>query len=436
MKKLISIMLVMLLLFNFIFCNGAYAKEADETASHAEEVFMEESAAPSNTAMPELIEEGTVSQTQNSSEKVSTSNLSYGASIVGVITGILARIVNVLVFQIDILMSNITYGKESKDGIFNEKSGTTYWLTIERMVFNRVPLFNINYFDGDENASFDQNNNPKNYKVGSIYILADKNNNEIKLGIARVFYISRIIALAIGLLVLIYIGIRMAISSVATEQAKYKKMLIGWVESILLIFFMLYIMSFVIRIGEILTSSFYELEQQVISLVSEEGQNQSGQLNKGTTFEETIRNQTINYTINKSGLDLTFWSIVYWLLLLMEFKFFWTYIKRFLMIGFLIAISPLITITYSIDKAGDGRAQAFSIWMKEFVTNVLIQPLHALIYIIFVLTANNIAEEAPILAVAFFLAMGTVEKMVKLIFNVSATTLKGLHEVNPLKRGK
>ncbi len=427
MKKLISIMLVMLLLFNFIFCNGTYAREASSSPTKAEEVMMD-NAPQTNTAGADILENGETSLTQNSSEKVSTSALSYGASIVGVITGILARIINVIVLQIDILLAQLTYGKETVDGA----ERTVYWLTIERIVFNRVPLFNINYFDGDEDAIFDtKNSNAKTYNVGNLTVFADPNNNAIKVGIAKVFYISRTIALAIGLLVLIYIGIRMAISTVATEQARYKKMLISWVESVLIIFLMLYIMSFTIRFGEIITTALYNLEQQVISLVTDDSNTSS---TENVTFEEKIRNQTINYTTNKSGLDLTFWSIVYWLLLLMEFKFFWTYIKRFLMIGFLIAVSPLITITYSIDKAGDGRAQAFSTWMKEFITNILIQPLHALIYIIFVLTANNIAEEAPIIAVVFFLAMGTVEKMVKVIFNMSA--LRGIHDVNPLKRGK
>ena len=64
--------------------------------------------------------------------------------------------------------------------------------------------------------------------------------------------------------------------------------------------------------------------------------------------------------------------------------------KRFLMVGFLIVISPLITITYSIDKAGDGKAQAFSTWLKEFMVNILIQPLHALIYLVFVLMAKRL----------------------------------------------
>ena len=32
-------------------------------------------------------------------------------------------------------------------------------------------------------------------------------------------------------------------------------------------------------------------------------------------------------------------------------------------------ISPLISITYSIDKIGDGKSQALNTWLKEFIYN-------------------------------------------------------------------
>lgn len=98
-------------------------------------------------------------------------------------------------------------------------------------------------------------------------------------------------------------------------------------------------------------------------------------------------------------------------------------------------ISPLVTITYSIDKAGDGKAQAFSTWMKEFMLNVLIQPLHAIIYLVFLLTANEIAERAPLVAIALLMAMGQAERMVKTIFDVKdGVSIKGMDKT--FKKGK
>ena len=140
-----------------------------------------------------------------------------------------------------------------------------------------------------------------------------------------------------------------------------------------------------------------------------------------------MRLSTFDSIFSEAGYNLAMLSIAYWALLYTEIKFLWLYSKRLLMVGFLILISPLITITYPIDKAGDGRAQAFSTWMKEFLLNVLIQPLHALLYLIFILSANAIASESIIVAVALLFAMGQAERMVKVIFNMKGSaSLRGI----------
>lgn len=128
------------------------------------------------------------------------------------------------------------------------------------------------------------------------------------------------------------------------------------------------------------------------------------------------------------GMTVAAYSIAFWLLIFTEFKFFMMYVKRFFAVSFLIVISPLITITYSIDKAGDGKAQAFSAWFKEYLTNILIQPLQAMLYLVFVFSINEIATKAPIVGIIFLLSLTRAEKIVKTIFNLrelsSISTLK------------
>lgn len=405
MKKTIALLLVILLMFNFIFANGAYASQPD--GDQGDRMPLTQNVAPSNSLMAELTESGTASQTQDNATKVTLSFGSVGASIIGFITGIIARLLNVFIaLQVDIIMSDLTCSTEENDG----EEEFQFFFTIDRAVFNRVPLFNVNYFDTEET-----------YTVGDTTITANASNLAIKESISSVYFLCRILALAIGLLVLIYIGIRMAISTIASEQAKYKKMLISWVESVIIIFLMPYLISLVFSFGELLTDSFYEIRNNLL------GNTANGTNGTYDIFEDTIRSTTLDLVFSLSGLQLTMWSIIYWCLLFAEMKFLWTYLKRFLMVGFLIIISPLITITYSIDKAGDGKAQAFSIWFKEFIVNVLIQPLHALIYLIFVLTANAIAASSPIVALAMLMAMGQVERMVKVIFDLRGlVTLRGV----------
>jgi len=179
-----------------------------------------------------------------------------------------------------------------------------------------------------------------------------------------------------------------------------------------------YIMSIFFSLGESLTNIFYNIRTSLL----ESGNPVPGTMNGVYgVFEETIRKQLVLKLTSISGLTLAVWSLIYWVLLFTEIKFLWLYLKRLLMVGFLIVISPIITITYSIDKVGDGKAQAFSTWLKEFILNVLIQPLHALLYIIFVFSANAIASTSPIVALALLMSMSQAERMVKVIFDMKGS---------------
>lgn len=64
---------------------------------------------------------------------------------------------------------------------------------------------------------------------------------------------------------------------------------------------------------------------------------------------------------------------------------------------------------------------------QRILLNVLIQPLHALLYLIFILSANAIASESIIVSVALLFAMGQAERMVKVIFNMKGSaSLRGI----------
>lgn len=398
MKKIITSLLIFVLLFNFICSrNVVYAGSPDEQAKNS---AYTEKAPVSNEGPAEILESGTVSQKQDSATKVALGIGDAFATGVGMVTGILARVINIIVVLLDVMMGVMTASEENGE--------TYFWFTLDRVVFNRVPLFNANYFETEDT-----------YMVGKdLEIASNEGNRKIKESVLMPYRICKTLSIILSLLVLIYIGIRMALSTVASDQAKYKKMFISWVESIVLLFCMVYIMIAIVSVGDALTGMFYKLRCELINT------------NQGFgVFEDTVRSQIWGKIFSMSGLQLTMWSIIYWCLLFSQVKFFLLYAKRLLMMGLLIAVSPLIIITYSIDKAGDGKAQVFSSWMKEFVVNALIQPLHALIYLIFVLSANTIAIQAPLVALALLMAMGTVEKMVKVIFDLKGlSTLKGVNE--------
>ncbi len=409
MKKVLTSILLMLLIFNFIFCNyTVYGEEGSTSATqnaYTEPVDTNEV----TKGAAEMESSGTVNGK-------STQSSSYGGSIVGTLLGALSRLVNIIFLQVDVLISHIANNPSAGGFSSTGTNGESFWFSIDKTVFNRVALFNINYFNTD------------NYKVGNQTIVADANNTKIKESIVTSYYICRILALAISAVILIYIGIRMAISSVATEQAKYKKMLLSWVESIVILFLMPYIMSLLFNVGESITEVFYNIRCSLI------GKTVPGSTGTYGVFENTVRAKIFGTITQESGLGLAMWSIIYWILLFNELKFLWLYLKRVLMVGFLIIISPIITITYSIDKVGDGQAQAFNMWIKEFILNVFIQPLHAVIYLVFIFSANAIATSSPLLALALLFAMGQAERMVKVIFDMKGSvTLRGVNKF--MKKG-
>ncbi len=406
MKKVLTSILVILLMFNFIFCNYiVYAVTptpggGEEEMSQLEKAYVEPT--DENIHNGELAADTEENGGDSTAKSAATGNN-------GIVIGILARAINYIAIQVDVLISHLANNPAS-GGLDDDEM---FWFSIDKAVFNRVALFNINYFDTKDS-----------YKVGDKEITADHNNLKIKENITTSYYICRIISLALSVIILIYIGIRMAISTVASDQAKYKKMLMGWVESIVILFVMPYIMSALFTFGESVTGIFYNIRNSLL------GQKVPGSaIGEYGVFEETVRKQIFVKMYDCSGLNLALWSLIYWAILFNELRFLWLYLKRVLIVGFLLIISPIITITYSIDKVGDGKAQAFGLWMKEFILNVLIQPLHALLYLIFIFSANSIAMSSPLVGVALLFAMGQAERMVKVIFDMKGSvTLRGINK--------
>lgn len=68
-------------------------------------------------------------------------------------------------------------------------------------------------------------------------------NRLVKENVAQWFYAIRSFALAALLVILIYIGIRMATSTIASDKAKYKQMLLNWLASIVILMILPYIIA-------------------------------------------------------------------------------------------------------------------------------------------------------------------------------------------------
>ena len=80
---------------------------------------------------------------------------------------------------------------------------------------------------------------------------------------------------------------------------------------------------------------------------------------------------------------------------------------------FLTIIAPLVALTYPIDKMNDGKAQAFNAWFKEYIFNLLIQPMHLIIYTVLVGSAMEFASKNIIYVVVCLGFMVPAEKLLR-----------------------
>ena len=84
--------------------------------------------------------------------------------------------------------------------------------------------------------------------------------------------------------------------------------------------------------------------------------------------------------------------------------------------AFFTLIAPLIALTYPIDKIKDGQAQAFTTWLREYIFNALLQPMHLLLYVIFVSSASDLVKSNPLYAVVAIGFMLPAEKFFRKMF--------------------
>lgn len=228
--------------------------------------------------------------------------------------------------------------------------------------------------------------------------------------IATWYNAFRTFALVALLSVLVYIGIRIILSSSSAEsKAKYKKMLVDWVTAICLLFVLHYIMAFVLDFSQKITEIFK------VTTLSEGGVDY---------FMTTIRNSIIQ----ENGSQFRYWgyAIMYMALVILTVTFTFEYIKRLIFISLLTMIAPLIALTYPLDKIRDGQAQGFMLWLREYVFNCLIQPVHLLLYTMIVGTAIQTMKN-PIIAIVALALFRPAEIFLRKLFGFDkATTMNNL----------
>ena len=258
--------------------------------------------------------------------------------------------------------------------------------TPEEIFLGKIDLLSIDFISG------------KNYE-------GDTNQSsgwlEIRKVISQWYQVLRMVAI-IGLLsVLIYTGIKVMISANAKDKAKYKEWIMNWLMAAAILFSMHIIMAFIVSV----TGEFSKLI----------GNSSKGILINGSSASNLIG--LVRFMIQADDFYIKIgYEVMYIALIWYTLKFTFVYLKRVLNMAFLTLIAPIVALTYTLDKINDGKAQGFEMWLKEYIFNALLQPMHCILYYVLVGSAVQLAAANPIYGIVVLAFMAEAEKLLKKIF--------------------
>lgn len=262
-------------------------------------------------------------------------------------------------------------------------------VTIDKLVFNKVDKVSIDYW---------------NYTNSNATEISTPIKNYMAIPVQKWYKVFNRIAVMVYMIVLVYIGIAVMLSSTGEKRARYKELTMTWVIGIAILFLFPYVMKYIIKLNDALTNmianvstSFGFTQQEgtggdlgqlgFLDVAFEYGKPEfSKHLGNSKDIITFTRNVAIGVKDGGSGNKKTNANIalalVYDVLIGQTLVILIMYYKRAFMMAFLIVIFPLVAMSYVIDKIGDGKSQSFGLWFKEFLVNVVVQTFHAIVYVL------------------------------------------------------
>ncbi len=288
-------------------------------------------------------------------------------------------------------------------------------LTVETLIFNKYPNTSLNLFQGM--GQF-------NTYIGNPGV-----SGTIAKSVNDFYSFFVKIAIVAYMVILLYVGIRILLNAGTDKQAKYKEYLLYWVEGILILFFFPYIMKYTIIINNAFVEYIYNNKGIAGTLMAQPStQTAAGGMSGMETGVQGIINTLKGGTDYMSVMFLDGWekgwlvyAICFSVMVMQVLMLLIIYFKRLLIIVFLIVCFPFVTISYAIDKLGDGKSQAFGNWYKEFALNVFTNSFHAIIYVIgmaFITELGKAAGRNWLLMIILLSFVSKGDEMLRGLFNL------------------
>ena len=278
----------------------------------------------------------------------------------------------------------------------NGTSASGERITIESIFFNQIPILDANFFNfktaGGHELTIEVN------KVGPIQEgesrtekIADTDNVVYRLrkNLNSIYIVVRNLSIALMLFILVAVGIRIALTSIAEKKAEYKKFLTSWLYAMCVVLFIHVFMYTVFVINDNLVGVCREWSQNAAQeeLAEELARTRS---DEELNLYDAIRTKA--YAFNwREGVPAT---VLYLYLVYLLIRFSLIYFKRYLTIYILALSSSFMGVKYAVEKLLGKKTNSLNKWFKDFSFNVLLQTVHAFIYVLFMAVALSVSQES------------------------------------------
>ena len=343
----------------------------------------------------------------------------------------------------------VVVGKITADSLPDDWFFPVYKISPQEIFADQVPALHINFinpktYDEEDEVTTSSSDKLEYTKKEEHSAPVFNSAKVLAPQIANWYTAIRNMVLVGLMVVLLYIGIRIVLSSTAGEKAKYKEHIKDWLVAVILVVFMHYIMAFALTITEYLTSMLNSNNEKIVFQITDKDtmeqifkdedysqyQNDDGSYNLSVNLMGYARIKQQLQTRDDNGNAVVNWdyigyAIIYMTLVIYTVMFLVIYLKRVIYMAFLTMIAPLVALTYPIDKISDGKAQAFDAWLKEYAYNLLLQPFHLLLYTMLIGSVMDLAANNMLYALVALGFLIPAEKLLRKFFGFNKSEVAG-----------
>lgn len=291
-------------------------------------------------------------------------------------------------------------------------------VTVQAIVYNQVPALSVDFFDLEYDKTYSGTGKKLHCKkcdqdvekcctetgcsckckgncddcrryIAALNVTGDPVIVQIKKVVATWYYVMRFLSAAAMLIVFLGVGIKMGLSTIASEKAVYKRMLVDWVVGAIIVFSIHYLMIFVVHLNNVLVTTVKDSAKELNKVSMMQLAEKSDEVIEYTNEEleidiyEAVRTRAYDAKLVNGMIGM----VMYMTLVYFAIRYTIVYLKRLLTLIVLTLMAPAVGVAYALQKVFSGKSSSLSTWMTEYIMNVLIQVVHAIIYSVFISTA-------------------------------------------------